>query len=87
MMRKPEKGKNVGRLARRARVIAGAITTFIGLAYLLSAGSAVAVVFGVVFVLLGVEFVYAGITGYSPLYNKLGRSTVRRSGSGDRTSS
>jgi len=77
-MQRTQKVKNVGTPERWLRVIGGAILAFVGLAYLLAApGSVFAWALGVVFVLLGADFVFTGITGYCPLYNKLGWSTAR----------
>ncbi len=80
-MQKTNRVKNVGSAERWVRIIGGAILAFIGLAYLLTApGAVLAWVLGAVFVLLGADFVFTGITGYCPLYNKLGWSTARRDG-------
>lgn len=87
-MQRTRKVQNVGTPERWVRVIGGAILAFVGLAYLLTAtGSVFAWVLGAVFILLGADFVYTGITGYCPLYSKLGWSTARRQSPGDRTRS
>ncbi|MEW6635383.1 MAG: DUF2892 domain-containing protein [Actinomycetota bacterium] len=87
-MQRTQKVKNVGTAERWVRVIGGALLAFVGLAYLLAAPESVfAWVLGAVFVLLGADFVYTGITGYCPLYNKLGWSTARRTGPGGRARS
>ncbi|MGB3682533.1 MAG: DUF2892 domain-containing protein [Rubrobacteraceae bacterium] len=78
-MQKTSRVKNVGTPERWIRVIGGAILAFIGLAYLLAApGSVFAWATGAVFILLGANFVFTGITGYCPLYNRLGWNTARR---------
>ena len=80
-MRRSEKVKNVGTLERWVRVLGGGLLAFIGLAYLLpSPVSLPMVALGVALVLLGLDFIYTGITGYCPLYNKLGWSTARPPG-------
>lgn len=73
--------KNVGTPERWTRVIGGVILAFIGLAYLLAgSGASLALVLGLIFILLGADFVFTGITGYCPLYNRLGWSTARTGG-------
>ncbi len=80
-MQKTHRVKNVGAAERWVRIIGGGLLAFIGLAYPLAApGSVFAWALGAVFILLGADFVYTGITGYCPLYNKLGWSTARRNG-------
>lgn len=77
-MQRTQKVQNVGTPERWVRVIGGVLLAFIGLVYLLTAsGSALAWGLGAVFVLLGAEFVFTGITGYCPLYNRLGWSTAQ----------
>lgn len=76
--------RNVGTPERWARVIGGAILAFTGVAYLLAgAGTIPALVLGLALILLGADFVFTGITGYCPLYSRLGWSTAR-TGEGDR---
>lgn len=65
--------KNVGTFERWVRVIGGGIAALVGLLVLLSgpatlwwAGAAV------VLVLLGLDFFVTGLTGYCPLYARLG---------------
>lgn len=87
-MQRTQKTQNVGTAERWVRIIGGAILAFVGLAYLLTAPGAVfAWLLGLAFVLLGADFVFTGITGYCPLYNKLGWSTVRRNGESGETES
>lgn len=83
-MQKTQRVKNVGTPERWLRIAGGAILAFVGLAYLLPGPpSAFLGALGVLFILLGADFVFTGVTGYCPLYNKLGWSTARRdSGSG-----
>lgn len=77
-MQRTRKAQNVGAAERWVRVIGGAILAFVGLAYLLTAPGAVfAWVLGAVFILLGADFVFTGITGYCPLYNRLGWNMAR----------
>jgi uncharacterized membrane protein YfcA len=78
-MQRIQKVKNVGTPERWIRVVGGAILVFVGLAYLLTApASVLAWVLGGVFILLGTDFVFTGVIGYCPLYNRLGWSTARR---------
>lgn len=80
-MQGTQKVRNVGTVERWARVIGGAILAFVGLAYLLAdPGSVFALGLGSIFILLGADFVFTGIIGYCPLYNKLGWSTARTIG-------
>ena len=77
-VQRKQKERNVGTAERWVRVIGGAVLAFVGLAYLLAgAGSVLAVVIGAALILLGADFVFTGITGYCPLYNRLGWSTAR----------
>ena len=80
-MRRTQKVQNVGAVERWVRVLGGSLLAFIGLAYLLPGPVSVPmVILGVALVLLGLDFVYTGLTGYCPLYNKLGWSTARPPG-------
>lgn len=77
-MQRAQKTQNVGTAERWIRIVGGAILAFVGLAYLLTApGSVFAWALGAIFILLGADFLFTGITGYCPLYNKLGWSTAR----------
>ena len=80
-MQRSGKLQNVGTAERWVRVLGGSLLAFIGLAYLLPGPVSLPMVaLGVALVLLGLDFVYTGITGYCPLYNKLGWSTARPPG-------
>lgn len=80
-MQRTGKVQNVGMPERWLRVIGGAVLVFIGVAYMLAGpGSVFALVFGLILILLGADFVFTGITGYCPLYNRLGWSTARANG-------
>lgn len=80
-MRRAQKVQNVGTPERWLRVIGGAVLVFIGAAYMLAGpGSVFALVFGLIFILLGADFIFTGITGYCPLYNRLGWSTAHTGG-------
>lgn len=73
-----ERIKNVGIVDRTLRVLIGALAAVIGLGVLLpSPDSAPAGALGVALVALGVDFVYTGLTGYCPLYHRLGWSSFR----------
>lgn len=68
--------QNVGTLERWIRVIGGALVAVFGLFLLIpTPGSLLLGLAGVVLVLLGLDFVVTGITGYCPLYHRLGWST------------
>lgn len=70
--------QNVGTIERWVRVLGGGIAAFAGLAFLLAGpGSLLLGVAAVALVLLGLDFVVTGITGYCPLYHRLGWSTRR----------
>ena len=76
------KAQNVGTAERWLRVIGGGLATIFGLVVLLPTPASIgAGVLGVALVLLGLDFLYTGITGYCPLYNRLGWSTSRGGGS------
>lgn len=84
-MQRTEKVQNVGTPERWLRVIGGAVLIFIGLAYLLAgSGSVFALALGLIFILLGADFIFTGITGYCPLYSRLGWSTARTGGESKR---
>lgn len=71
-----EKQQNVGRVERALRIFGGGLAAIIGLFVLFpSPGSAGAWALGITLVLLGVDFFYTGLTGYCPLYHRLGVST------------
>ena len=75
------KEQNVGTLERLLRVVGGGFATLIALAFLL-AGPA-SLIWGVAYIalaLLGLDFLVTGITGYSPLYHRLGWSTMHGNG-------
>lgn len=84
-VQRTKKIQNIGTPERWLRVIGGAVLIFIGLAYLLAGpGSVFALVLGPVFILLGADFIFTGITGYCPLYNRLGWSTAHPGGDSKR---
>lgn len=75
---KEQREQNVGTVERWVRIVGGSLATLVGLAFLL-AGPA-SLLWGVAYVavaLLGLDFLVTGITGYCPLYHRLGRTTVR----------
>lgn len=77
-----QKAQNVGTAERWLRIIGGGIAAIVGLVMLLPTPASIGVgAFSVALVLLGLDFVYTGITGYCPLYNRLGWSMVRSGGS------
>ena len=73
--------QNVSPVERWLRVLGGGTLALLALVALL-AGPATLLwgVAEVALVLLVADFVVTGITGYCPLYHKLGWSTARRSG-------
>lgn len=72
------KVKNVGTIERSLRILGGGLAAVIGLFVLLPSPASVgAGVLGVTLVLLGLDFVFTGLTGYCPLYHRLGWSTAR----------
>lgn len=85
-MQKTQREKNVGTPERWLRITGGAILGFVGLAYLLPGPPSVFLgALGVLFILMGADFVFTGVTGYCPLYNRLGWSTARRDAGSGRT--
>ncbi|WP_207956919.1 YgaP family membrane protein [Rubrobacter tropicus] len=75
------KVQNVGTAERWLRIVGGGLAALVGLMLLLPVPASVgAGVLGLALVLLGSDFVYTGVTGYCPLYNKLGWSTARAGG-------
>ncbi len=69
--------KNVGATERRLRVLGGGLAAVVGLFVLLPAPASVGIgVLGIALVLLGLDFVFTGFTGYCPLYHRLGWSTA-----------
>ena len=72
-----QREQNVGTLERGLRVVGGGLAAVIGLGLLLAgAASLVWAVAAIALVLLGLDFVVTGITGYCPLYHRLGWSTA-----------
>lgn len=69
--------KNLGQVERGARIVGGGIAAIGGLLWLLSGPAAVFVtVTAVVLITLGLDFFVTGVTGYCPLYQRLGWSTA-----------
>lgn len=70
--------QNVGTIERGVRVLGGGILAVIGFVLLFAGPSSlVAGVAEAILVLLGLDFVVTGLTGYCPLYHRLGWSTAR----------
>jgi hypothetical protein len=68
--------QNVGPVERGIRVIGGSLAAIVGLILFLQILASLLVgLAGIVLVLLGLDFVVTGITGYCPLYHRLGWST------------
>lgn len=74
-----DKDTNVGPLERLIRVVGGSLLGIVGVVLLLALDlSWWTATIEVAAILLGIDFVYTGITGYCPLYHRLGWSTARR---------
>lgn len=69
---------NVGTLERVARVGGGGLLAALSLAVLIGGPSLILATLAIAGIALGLDFVYTGITGYCPLYARLGWTTVRR---------
>ena len=70
--------QNVGTVERWIRVTGGGIAVVVGLALLLGGpGNFLVAIALVALTLLGFDFVVTGITGYCPLYQRLGLSTAK----------
>jgi len=68
--------QNVGTLERWIRIVGGAAAVVIGLILVLPTPASLLLgITGIVLILLGLDFVMTGITGYCPLYQRLGWST------------
>ena len=68
--------QNVGTVERWIRIIGGSLAAIVGLfLFLQIQASLLPGLAGIVLVLLGLDFVVTGITGYCPLYHRLGWST------------
>ena len=68
--------QNVGTVERWIRVIGGTLAAILGLFLLFQVPASLLLgLAGVVLVLLGLDFVVTGSTGYCPLYHRLGWST------------
>jgi hypothetical protein len=68
---------NVGILERVIRVSGGALLAVVGLTLLVGGPSLWASGLEVAGIALGLDFIYTGVTGYCPLYNRLGWRTAR----------
>lgn len=71
------KESNVGTVERIVRVIGGGALAAVSLVLLLGGASIWAGALEVAGIALGLDFFYTGLTGYCPLYSKLGWSTAR----------
>ena len=73
-----QREKNVGAVERGARILGGGAAAVAGLFLLIGGHQSVFwVVTAVVLLLLGLDFFITGISGYCPLYHRLGWSTAR----------
>ena len=71
------KETNVGIIERVGRVVGGGVLAAVALVFLIGGSSLLLSLLEVAGTALGLDFVYTGITGYCPLYRKLGWSTNR----------
>lgn len=74
-----QRESNVGTAERLMRVAGGGLLAAVSVVLLLGGVAWWSAALEVAGIALGIDFVYTGITGYCPLYSKLGWSTVRRS--------
>jgi hypothetical protein len=70
-----EKETNVGTVERVIRVLGGGLLAAVSLLLLIGGASWWGAALEIAGIALGLDFVYTGLTGYCPLYHKLGRST------------
>ena len=75
---------NVGIVERVIRVAGGGALAIGALVLLLGGGAWWVAALDIAGIALGIDFVYTGLTGYCPLYNKLGWTTTRRPHAGSR---
>ncbi|HUY80007.1 MAG TPA: DUF2892 domain-containing protein [Ktedonobacterales bacterium] len=72
--------QNVGRVERGIRIAGGAAAALVGLVglafFIEGAANLLLALAFVALLLLGVDFVVTGVTGYCPLYHRLGFSTA-----------
>lgn len=70
--------QNVGTVERWVRIIGGSLAALAGLFLFLQIPASLLLgLAGIALALLGLDFVVTGITGYCPLYHRLGWSTNR----------
>ena len=72
------KETNVGIVERVIRVAGGGALAIAGFIFLLGGASLWLAILAVAGIALGLDFVYTGLTGYCPLYHKLGKTTAHR---------
>ena len=71
------KETNVGIVERIVRVVGGGVLAAMALVFLIGGSSLLLSLVEVAAIALGLDFVYTGLTGFCPLYRKLGLSTNR----------
>lgn len=75
------KAKNVGTVERSLRILGGGLAAIVGLYLLIPLPVSLgAGVLAGALILLGGDFVFTGLTGFCPLYHRLGWSTARGEG-------
>lgn len=72
-----QKETNVGIVERVVRVVGGGLVAVVSLVFLIGGSSLLFSALEVAGIALGLDFVYTGLTGFCPLYHKLGRTTNR----------
>lgn len=73
-----QKETNVGIIERVVRVVGGGVVAFVSLVLLIGGSSVLFSALEVAGIALGLDFVYTGLTGFCPLYRKLGWTSKRR---------
>jgi len=72
---------NVGGVERVIRILGGGTAILVGVTLFIAGPANVFVGLALVaLTLVGLDFLITGVTGYCPLYHRLGRSTVRHTG-------
>lgn len=72
------KATNVGAVERIIRVTGGGALAAVSVLLLIGTSSIWAGALEVAGIALGIDFVYTGLTGFCPLYHKLGWATAHR---------
>ena len=73
-----EKETNVGTVERVIRVVGGGLLAAVSLLLLIGGASWWGAALEIAGIALGLDFFYTGLTGYCPLYHKLGKTAAHR---------